>query len=238
MLSGCHLERADRHRCGRSFFAPAHLLETHSTYSDNSSASRKHGGDPGGSGCWPRRSLLTHRTTLASDGAGGGRATRGAIGACSVGHRGESGRTRSFGDDERCDTRDGRGCTQRTASGEGPRIPRTGNEAGSADGLRCERTRRSRHFTGACSSEVLTATIGIPGSDVPAEHHSSVRGSHGAECVVWSLTSARFIERHRRVRPNRGARFGFARIGPDSLFGAGRRYVTECGWTITTAPET
>lgn len=39
-------------------------------------------------------------------------------------------RTRSFGDDERCDTRDGKGCTQRTAHGEGPRILSPSNESG------------------------------------------------------------------------------------------------------------
>lgn len=62
-------------------------------------------------------------------------------------------RTRSFGDDERCDTRDGRGCTQRTAHGEGPRILHQATKAGSADGLRKRRTRRSRHFGGACSKK-------------------------------------------------------------------------------------
>ena len=129
-LSGSHLERTDRRRCGRSFFAPAHLLETLESTRNDSSAPREHGGDPRGSRCWPRRSLPTHRSTLASRGTDGERATRGAIGACSVGHRGESGRTRSFGDDERCDTRDGRGCTQRTAHGEGPRILSPGNESG------------------------------------------------------------------------------------------------------------
>jgi hypothetical protein len=35
---------------------------------NDSSVPRKHGGDPEGLRCWPRRSLLTHRTALASGG--------------------------------------------------------------------------------------------------------------------------------------------------------------------------
>lgn len=79
----------------QELFAPAHLLETLESTRNDSSASRKHGGDPRGSRCWPRRSLPTHHSTFASKGPGGERATRGAIGACSVDHRGESWRTRS-----------------------------------------------------------------------------------------------------------------------------------------------
>lgn len=81
----------------------------------------------------------------------GGRATRGAIGASSVGHQGESRRTRSSAAmedathvmawavlSEPCAARDHESFTGQT-------------RAGSADGLRKRRTRRSRHLTGACS---------------------------------------------------------------------------------------
>ena len=61
---------------------------------NDSSVPRKHGGNLGGLRGWPRRSLLTHRTALAPYGPGGERATRGAIGARSVDHRGESRRIR------------------------------------------------------------------------------------------------------------------------------------------------
>jgi hypothetical protein len=102
----------------------------------DSSAPRKHGGDPEGSRCWPRRSLLTHRKALASDGPGGGRATGDAIGARSVGHRGESSGTRSWGTMEDAFlVRDGRGLSQRTAPVRGPRIHERASKAGSADGL-------------------------------------------------------------------------------------------------------
>jgi hypothetical protein len=83
---------ADRRRRGRSFFAPAHPLGT--------SGSERFIGTAKARGR-PRRiaMLATEVSPHPSNGAraarsGGERATRGAIGACSVGHRGESRRIR------------------------------------------------------------------------------------------------------------------------------------------------
>ena len=121
--SGCHPERADRRRRSRSSFAPAHLLENtlealgtiHRHRESMGATPEDRGAGRGG------LSTPVHGRSR-SVAAGGERATRGAIGACSVGQRGERRRTRSFDDDGRCDTRDGRGCTQRPVPGEGPRI--------------------------------------------------------------------------------------------------------------------
>lgn len=130
-LSSCHPERADRLRCGRSFFAPAHLLETHSKVlgtihrHHESMGATPEDRDAGRGGLSPstvRRSRRTERTESERREAPSGRARS----TTEVRAR----RTRSFGDDERCDTRDGRGCTQRTAHGEGPRILSPSNESG------------------------------------------------------------------------------------------------------------
>lgn len=120
-LSSRRLERADRLNRSRSSFAPAHLFGDHTR--GLGTIHRHHesmGATPEDRGAG--RGGLSSPTQAFTPRSGGERATRGAIGACSVGHRGESRRTRSFDDDERCDTRDDRGCTQRTAPGEGPRI--------------------------------------------------------------------------------------------------------------------
>lgn len=105
---------------------------------NDSSVPRKHGGDPEGLRCWPRRSLLTHRTALAS----GGRAE-------SERREAPSGRARSA-TEVRAEglvpsvrwkmryVRDGRGLSQRTELVRGPRIRERVTKTGSADGLRSE----------------------------------------------------------------------------------------------------
>jgi hypothetical protein len=72
---GCALEPS--RRCGpastrQELFAPAHRLGK-SVLGINSSASREHGGDPGGLRCWPWRSLLDPSTGFA--GSNGWRAS-------------------------------------------------------------------------------------------------------------------------------------------------------------------
>lgn len=143
----------------QELFAPAHLLETleelgtiHRHHESTGATPKDRGAGHGG------LSSPTHRR-LRRAGPGGERATGGAIGACSVGHRGERGRTRSFGDDGRCDTRDGRGCTQRTAPGEGPRIPRRAMKSGE----RRRSAKRNEH-----------AALDVPWSLLPGrrERHS------------------------------------------------------------------
>lgn len=55
----------------QELFRPCSSLgDTLESTRNDSSASREHGGDPRGSRCWPRRSLPTHRSTLASRGNG------------------------------------------------------------------------------------------------------------------------------------------------------------------------
>lgn len=82
----------------------------------------------------------------------------------------------------------------------------------------------------------MRTTLGILGSDVPAEHHSSCVEAVARNARAGLRPAPCSIERHRRVRPVRGARSGFARVGSLSLSGADGRHVTEREWSITTTP--
>lgn len=105
---------------------------------NDSSAPREHEGDLGGTRCWPRRSLLTHRTALAPAGPGGERATRGAIGACSVDHRGESWRIRPSARWKMRNNEVAEACLSDPSPSVDHESANERHRTGSADGLRSE----------------------------------------------------------------------------------------------------